>query len=216
MRKKLLGAIGTLALAALLIGAGTFALFTDRATNAGNTFAAGTLSIEDITNGDGSAAIELGGLAPGDNTSGQIESHSAVQAQSAGEIGPNSIGCSVFPWLPWCDGSEDPPVDETTHDPGEITIVNDGSMDAWVKLSDITTDGVLFGGDNPIALGVDEDPVLLEPGEEQTFTVHWAFPLEAENEYQGGEGIADFHFDAVQADNNDAGDGPNSWNEDAS
>ncbi|SDI46633.1 TasA family protein [Natribacillus halophilus] len=215
MKKRLLAAMGTMALAALLIGGGTFALFTDTAANEGNTFASGTLTIEDITNGGGSAAIELDNLAPGDHTSGQIDTYAEVQAAGEGEIGPNKL-CWILP-IP-CDDPDPEPPSDATHEPGEITIVNDGSLDAWVQLSDIATDGVLFDGDNPIALGVDEDAVLLKSGEERTFTVHWSFPLEAGNEYQGEDGIADFHFEAVQADNNtnDEGDGPNSWNEDAS
>lgn len=55
-------------LGAALVGGGTFALFTSSATNAGNTFTAGTVIITDTTGGPvASQAVNFSNLAPGDN-----------------------------------------------------------------------------------------------------------------------------------------------------
>lgn len=70
MKKRILGAVGTMALAAMLVGGGTMALFTDTVSNAGNTFATGTLTIDDITQGTG-ASYHFDNLAPG--ASGTME-----------------------------------------------------------------------------------------------------------------------------------------------
>lgn len=67
LKKKIAGALGATAMGAALISGGTFALFTANATNEGNSATAGTLSIADITKGDGSAAFVVTNLAPGDN-----------------------------------------------------------------------------------------------------------------------------------------------------
>ncbi|WP_108668911.1 TasA family protein [Peribacillus acanthi] len=60
-------AMGTMALAAALVGGGTYALFSDTVTNAGNTFTAGTVEITDMTGGKVFASsLLVGNLAPGD------------------------------------------------------------------------------------------------------------------------------------------------------
>lgn len=159
-KKKLLMAMGTMAIAAMLISAGTFALFTAEAVNEGNTFATGTLTIEDITNGNGSAAFKVANMAPGDKGN------------------------------------------------GELTIKNTGSLDAWVKVDSVDTEGALFSGDNPIELKYSSDTVEVKSGESQVFKVSYQFPLAAGNEYQGKDGSATFNFKAVQSKNNPGQD----WN----
>ncbi|PLT35577.1 TasA family protein [Bacillus sp. V5-8f] len=71
VKKKIGGALLGTALGAALIGGGTFALFISSATNAGNTAEAGTLTIEDITDGD-AAAFTVTDMAPGDSGSGTV------------------------------------------------------------------------------------------------------------------------------------------------
>lgn len=67
IKTKLGLALATTAVGASLVGAGTFALFTSEATNKGNTFTAGTLTIEDVTEGKlASQALNFDNLAPGD------------------------------------------------------------------------------------------------------------------------------------------------------
>ncbi|WP_053366868.1 TasA family protein [Bacillus sp. FJAT-27245] len=73
IKKKIGGALLGTALGAALIGGGTFALFTDTATNEGNSFATGNLSIKDITGGDGRAAFNVTNMAPGDTGNGTFK-----------------------------------------------------------------------------------------------------------------------------------------------
>ncbi len=72
LKKKMGAAMATAAMGAALIGGGTFALFTSAATNDGNTAATGTLTIADITGGNGSAAFTVTNMAPGDNGTGTV------------------------------------------------------------------------------------------------------------------------------------------------
>lgn len=65
MKKKILGGLATMGLAAMLLTAGTMALFTATATSEGNTFATGTLVIEDISNFDGKSSFKIANIAPG-------------------------------------------------------------------------------------------------------------------------------------------------------
>lgn len=68
MKKKIAMAMASTALGAMLIGAGSFALFTSEAVNSGNNFAAGTLTLEDLSGGPiASQSIHFNNLAPGDN-----------------------------------------------------------------------------------------------------------------------------------------------------
>jgi spore coat-associated protein N len=61
-------ALASTALGAALIGGGTFALFTDTATNNNNTFTAGKLDISDFPdNGVFTQTVNFANLAPGDS-----------------------------------------------------------------------------------------------------------------------------------------------------
>jgi spore coat-associated protein N len=72
IKKKIGGALMGTALGAALIGGGTFALFTSSATNEGNAAETGTLTIADITGGNGSAAFNVTNMAPGDSGTGTV------------------------------------------------------------------------------------------------------------------------------------------------
>jgi spore coat-associated protein N len=180
IKKQLLGAAMATAIGAAAIGGGTYALFTDTAANTGNTFTAGTVVIDDVTNGSAFTATSfVGNMAPGDSESGTIK------------------------------------------------IKNNGSLDAFVKIKDVTTSGALFGGTTPVIVDYDNDGVVMIPANtESTFNVTYSFPLAAGNSYQGATGSVDFNVQAVQVRNNyndtnssgsyDAGDTVKSWNEDAS
>lgn len=72
LKKKMGAALFTTAMGAALIGGGTFALFTSSATNDGNTATTGTLSIADITGGDGKAAFNITNMAPGDSGTAEV------------------------------------------------------------------------------------------------------------------------------------------------
>jgi len=68
IKKKIGGAIMATALGAALIGGGSYALFTDTAVNAGNTFTTGGVTIDDV-NTTFTATQYFDNLAPGDSES---------------------------------------------------------------------------------------------------------------------------------------------------
>jgi len=171
MKKQMGITLAIVALGAMLIGGGTFALFTDTATNAGNTFTAGTLVLEDVTDGTAvSQTVYFDNLAPGDS------------------------------------------------EPFFVTVRNNGTLDAWVKIDKDKTNesmvGELFAGDYPLEIGFDDTAVLVKAGEEVNLNLTYLFPLEADNTYQGASGSFDLVVQAVQARNNTNDDetGPISWN----
>jgi len=68
LKKKLVMALVTTTAGATIMAAGSFALFTSSATNAGNTFTAGTVVITDKTVGTlSSQELNAANLAPGDS-----------------------------------------------------------------------------------------------------------------------------------------------------
>lgn len=180
IKKKFGMALATTALGAMLIGGGTFALFSGTASNEGNTFTAGTVAISSVTAQGKIFAGDLyfDNLAPGDS------------------------------------GTK------------TLTIKNNGSLDAWVKLDGYTHNGEgtldpnnkkagdLFIGSNPLTLQLDSKFVRVPAnGGEASFNVSYSFPSAAGNEYQGTSGSATIKVKAVQARNNTNAteDGPISW-----
>jgi spore coat-associated protein N len=70
IKKQLAGAVLAAGVGVAAISGGTFALFTSSASNTGNTFTAGTLTIADVTGGAAFAtSTHIGNLAPGDSDS---------------------------------------------------------------------------------------------------------------------------------------------------
>lgn len=68
LKKKFGMALATTALGAALVAGGSFALFTSTATNAENTFSAGTVIVTDVTGGTlSSQEVNAANLAPGDS-----------------------------------------------------------------------------------------------------------------------------------------------------
>jgi predicted ribosomally synthesized peptide with SipW-like signal peptide len=72
LKKKMGAALATTALGAALIGGGTFAIFTSSASNSGNTFAAGTLSVN-LDKPDGTKYFNISNIAPGDSGSSTVK-----------------------------------------------------------------------------------------------------------------------------------------------
>lgn len=69
-RRRVLGGIATVGIAAAAAGAGTFAAFSDTENSSGNTVQAGTLDLESA----GSASFPMTGLVPGDSVAGTVTS----------------------------------------------------------------------------------------------------------------------------------------------
>lgn len=82
-----------------------------------------------------------------------------------------------------------------------IEVQNTGSLDAWVRIKSITTEGSLFAGATPLSLTNNE--VYQIPAEKKkTFTINYSFPKAADNSYQAASGTATINFEAVQVKNN--------------
>jgi spore coat-associated protein N len=167
IKKKMGMALASTALGAMLIGGGTFALFTSTANNSGNTFTAGTLEVS-----AGNVAVYSGAtfsnLAPGDSG------------------------------------------DAT------LTVTNTGSLDAFVKIDDIINEsgGLFDGGANQLQITYDTATKVAPAGGTATFDIHYYFPLDADDSYEGDTGSFDIKVKAVQVRNNDADNNgePDRWN----
>ncbi|MBM7654816.1 TasA family protein [Neobacillus cucumis] len=73
IKQKFGGAVLTSVLGAALIGGGTFALFSSTTSNAGNTFTAGLLKVDDVTGGAVlKDSVNIGNLAPGDKDTKEL------------------------------------------------------------------------------------------------------------------------------------------------
>lgn len=91
MRTKMLMSMLLIVVAAALVGGATVAIFTDQATNTGNTFTAGTVNIEA---GSTTLGVGAGNMAPGDTVSssfvvqnvGSLELRFDVSASGAGDL----------------------------------------------------------------------------------------------------------------------------------
>ncbi|MDS0527439.1 CalY family protein [Clostridium sp. SHJSY1] len=66
VKKKVAMLLATTALGSMLVGVGTFSLFTDSATNTGNTFTSGKLDIN-LDKADGTKYFDVTNMAPGDS-----------------------------------------------------------------------------------------------------------------------------------------------------
>jgi spore coat-associated protein N len=169
IKKRLSGAVLAAGIGVAAISGGTFALFTAEATNTGNTFSAGTLTLEDLSGGPiASQAVNFDNLAPGDN--GTVT----------------------------------------------MTVKNNGSLDAWVKIDDVSTNASKTGGlfdAGGLTLTLDADVVKVPAGGQTTFDVDYDFPLSADNSFQGDTGSFNVVVQAVQARNNTNGTdtAPNAW-----
>lgn len=71
VKKKVAMLLATTALGSMLVGVGTFALFTDSATNTQNTFSSGKLDIN-LDKADGTKYFNVTNIAPGDTGSAKV------------------------------------------------------------------------------------------------------------------------------------------------
>ena len=76
MTRKILSSVMVIALAAMLIGLGTFAYFSDTGTSTGNTFAAGTVDIT-LSGPLGIGSLTVPNMAPGDSTTQTLRVNNA-------------------------------------------------------------------------------------------------------------------------------------------
>jgi spore coat-associated protein N len=86
-----------------------------------------------------------------------------------------------------------------------LSVKNTGSLDAWVRVKQITTSGNLFSGATPLTLN-NFEVFQIPAGQSKDYTINYDFKKAADNTYQGKNGLANIEFEAVQVKNN-----PNPW-----
>lgn len=98
MRTKIASSFIIMALVCALVGGATFALFTSTATNAGNTFSAGTVVVS-AGEANFTDSVAIGNMAPGDVKTGSFVVHNGgtlaqwfkVTAQPSGDLFNTSV-----------------------------------------------------------------------------------------------------------------------------
>ncbi|WP_342433272.1 TasA family protein [Neobacillus sp. FSL H8-0543] len=92
-------------------------------------------------------------------------------------------------------------------DTKKVTIKNEGTLDAWVRINDAATQatrsGELFNGATPLQISYSDEPVFVGVGQTVELDVKYSFPLHANDSYQSAKGSINVVVDAVQARNND-------------
>ncbi|MFJ5715165.1 TasA family protein [Neobacillus sp. NPDC093127] len=92
-------------------------------------------------------------------------------------------------------------------DTKQITIKNDGNLDAWVRVNDQLTQasrsGDLFAYENALKISYSNVPVKVEAGKTVKLDVTYSFPKNANDYYQNKTGSINIVVDAVQVRNNE-------------
>ncbi len=197
---KIALAMASSAVGAAMLAGGSFALFTSQATNAGNTFAAGTVAVNATNNGAPafvSATENFSNMAPGD--SGTVN----LTVKNTGTLGE------------WVKISNMNPsgliFDATTTDINTTT----GATANDEPLS-LTPNANLTSGNTGY---------YLASGASTQIAINYSLPSSANNFYQAQKGTANITVEAVQAKNNTVDSsnalvaegsntavGPQSWN----
>ena len=191
---KLLMSIMVIGIAALFLGAGTFAYFSDTETSGGNTFTAGTIDL--TLSGTGATGVTFGNMAPGDTASATIT--------------VTNIG-SLSGWL----GARSSYVEESP--PGAapnmganamarmliITVFTADGFDILSQIPDVDTDGKITVYDmvhDPSAVAPPHAGGLwysydanMAPGA-HTYALTVQFDINAGNAYQGDGIVWTFEF----------------------
>jgi predicted ribosomally synthesized peptide with SipW-like signal peptide len=157
---------------ALLVGGATMALFTDTAENTGNSFAAGTLTVDLDKQGE-EKYFDLSNIAPGDSGSATIK-----------VINSGSLALRYK-------------FDDLVRD-GYLVAVNseEGEFGQYPVEFTFKVDG------QEIRIGENGTFLELKPGQAQEVTVEWELPLDAGNDYQNTQGSIAISVYAEQIQNN--------------
>jgi predicted ribosomally synthesized peptide with SipW-like signal peptide len=157
---------------ALLVGGATMALFTDTAENTGNSFAAGTLTVDLDKQGE-ERYFELSNIAPGDRGSATIT-----------VINSGSLALRYK-------------FDDLVRD-GYLVALNgeEGEFGQYPVEFTFKVDG------QEIRVGENGTFLELKPGQSQDVTVEWELPLNAGNDYQNKQGSIGISVYAEQIQNN--------------
>lgn len=172
LKKKMGAALATTALGAALIGGGTFAIFTDSAQNANNTFAAGTVDINvtDTSSFTGAKHVNISNLAPGDEGSREFTVKNDGSLDLKYDVEKALTGTLV-------KGNQ-------TMDLA-VTIEKKGANDTWTVVDPQGTNWI------PLAAGATD-----------TYRISYKLPLAADNTYESGSADLQYTFNAQQLRNN--------------
>jgi predicted ribosomally synthesized peptide with SipW-like signal peptide len=171
-KKSILFSLAIIGVAATMITAATSALFTDQVVSEGNTLTAGTL------------------LLSVDNNCGLTPDTGARTAGSGGTGGGTACQTTDFAWTP---ATTNMAIDDTASH--EFTIVNDGSLDGTLTISQVIAPTDCF-----ILTSTPPAPATLIAGGSTTFTVSIELdpPSGDDNDCQGDTATVTVTFDLVQ------------------
>ncbi len=174
---------------AVVVGAGTFAYFSDTEESTGNYIAAGTLDL--VVNGVGQFDTSVGGdgIAPGDSDSWD------VSIQNSGTVdGTLTAKFTNYDYTEGTPSTVDAGTDNL-RDVTYITLTLDGNN---VDLSAFDSNG-----DGKVSLSELEDQVInlgaLNGGVSKTLTVSWEIDFNADNGIQGDKIEFDIEFELTQS-----------------
>lgn len=199
MNRKMLTAILTIVMVAVLASGATVAFFSDTETSRGNTITTGTpvdLKIKDNNEpwGDGvTATWTMSNMKPGDELSGLIEQ---VDLKNVGTVPAATLDIIVI------NNIMDPPGPESDTEEG-TTDMDEMMQITWMEYegdSGVVNLLPLLGDDNGNGWkdldDLEKDPIIgLEaPTGIARFQLGLRFRFEADNDYQGDTLVSDFVF----------------------
>ncbi len=191
MTRKIITSLMVIAVAAMMVGMGTFAYFSDTETSSGNTFTAGTLDLT-LTE-SGGAPISLTNMKPGDSASGSIT------VTNVGTL-PGSLYATS--WYVTADGSPNPYADMTADEVAQMLLITaftvDGNAvsipdtdgDTRITVFDMVNDisGVVLadypGSPGQLGTWYSYDTNMAANGT-HTYSLTVQFDTAADNDYQG-------------------------------
>ncbi len=200
MKRAITFSILVIAVAALLVGLGTLAYYSDSATSTANTFTAGTLlfNIKD-PNTVGHQAFNVTGMKPG------------VAEISCVAVANDSTEGMAMKWHAWIEGTSGtlgPALEaRVILNPSAGCASADASIAGYVKAgtpNEVITDWTSFaslGSGNTVLQWVHAGGYDYLPGWASVYRIEVRIKPAAGNEFQGATYTGDLNFGATQADN---------------
>jgi predicted ribosomally synthesized peptide with SipW-like signal peptide len=216
--KRLALLVGAMGASAALVSAASFAMFNSTANFQENTFAAGTVQ---LNNASPTATCNVGPMEPGDSTPAY---------QSAGGNGQDTpctysvtYDGSLAAWIGLQIENDSPNQDigssvalENPSDPNALQVSISDTCGNTIPVpapnGEATTTDLILGNPNGSCANANSDGSVNDNWSD-TYTVNYYLPLAAGNQYQGGTAEIELDAIAVQASNNPLNDGQpaNGW-----
>ncbi|MEW6426111.1 MAG: TasA family protein [Bacillota bacterium] len=193
MRKKIYLSMILVVLASALVGGAAFALFTDQATNEGNTFTAGTVDV----NLGGTLPFNVTNMAPGDSATRYVEIRNSgtldmlfrgyVTATTNTALGGATFADQLQVTVTLRPSDYEYPEGYTPYGPTNAPIYS-GPLSGLI--------GVDNALDNVDAAFVDGWPLM--PGYVAVYKMVVELPLETGNEWQNAQFVGNLVVDGTQ------------------